>query len=265
MLNLAVNARDAMPEGGTLTIQARNVTLEAAAERAAGAYVCIAVRDTGTGIPPHILARVVEPFFTTKEPGKGMGLGLSQVHGFAKQSGGDLQIESESGRGAVVFFHLPRAVAVAAAVGGGVVASEDRRSLVLQGGGRTVLVVEDNPDVAAFACSLLEELGYATRCAGSRAEALAVLSKDGAPVDAVFSDVVMPGGMNGVELAATLRASYPHLPVVLTTGYSEDFATSGLPEGCETLGKPYHQEELAAVLGRALARRERAALKAAPR
>jgi CheY-like chemotaxis protein len=125
---------------------------------------------------------------------------------------------------------------------------------VLQGVGKTVLVVEDNPDVAAFACSLLEELGYATKRAGSAAEALALLA-EGQPVDVVFSDVVMPGGISGVELAAVLRFSYPHLPVVLATGYSEQLARSGAPDGVETLGKPYHPDELAAALERALAQR----------
>ncbi|MGG5890867.1 MHYT domain-containing protein [Falsiroseomonas sp. HC035] len=253
LLNLAVNARDAMPGGGTLTIQARNAVLEATAERAAGDYVCIAVKDTGGGMPPRILSRVLEPFFTTKGPGRGTGLGLPQVHGFAKQSGGDLKIESEPGQGTAVFFHLPRASTVPSGVQNGVTGTREEEPSILQGIGRTVLVVDDNPDVASFACSLLEELGYATRRAGGAAEALAILA-DGEAVDAVFSDVVMPGGVDGIGLAATLHSSFPNVAVVLATGYSERLARGGAPEDVETLLKPYGPDELAAALGRALMR-----------
>lgn len=253
ILNLAVNARDAMPGGGTLTVQARNVVLEATAERAAGEYVCIAVKDTGGGMSPHVLSRVLEPFFTTKGPGQGTGLGLPQVHGFAKQSGGDLRIESEPGCGTAVFLHLPRAVGIDAGKEESGADPGEQQPGVLQGVGRTVLVVDDNPDVAAFACGLLEELGYATHRAGSAAEALAVLT-DGVKVDAVFSDVVMPGGVDGVELATALRSSFPRVGVVLATGYSARLACGGAPEGVETLLKPYRPDELAAALGRALAR-----------
>jgi PAS domain S-box-containing protein len=252
ILNLAVNARDAMSEGGVLTIQARNAMLEATEECAAGAYVCIAIKDTGEGMPPHILPRVLEPFFTTKMAGQGTGLGLPQVHGFAKQSGGDLRIESEPGHGTVVYFHLPRA-AVTAEAGGATNLPGDTPSRALQGVGKAVLVVEDNPDVAAFACTLLEELGYATKRAGNAAEALAMLAGEG-PVDAVFSDVVMPGSIGGVELATALCSSHPQVAVVLTTGYSEQLARIGAPKGVEILGKPYQPDELAAVLRRALAR-----------
>jgi hypothetical protein len=208
ILNLAVNARDAMPDGGRLIIQARNATLKASADRVAGEYVCIAVKDTGTGMPAHLLPRALEPFFTTKLPGQGTGLGLPQVHGFVQQSGGDLQIESEFGQGTVVLFHLPRAMAIAGADGSGDTAAAATTLGSPQGFGRTVLVVEDNAEVATFACSLLEELGYRTRKAGSAAEALAALDS-GEPADLVFSDVMMPGGMTGVELAATLRQSRP--------------------------------------------------------
>ena len=253
ILNLAVNARDAMPEGGTVAIQARNATLEATTERAAGDYVCIAVKDTGEGMPPHVLSRVLEPFFTTKNPGKGTGLGLPQVHGFARQSGGDLRIESKPGHGTAVYFHLPRTLAEAKMAPHGMDLLEHKQPQVLQGVGRTVLVVEDNPDVAAFACALLDDLGYTTRCAGSAPEALATLA-DGQHVDAVFSDVVMPGNISGVELATVLLSSYPSIGVVLATGYSEQLAKGGAPEGVETLAKPYHPDELSAALLRALAR-----------
>ncbi len=257
ILNLAVNARDAMPEGGTITIRASNRVLGATADRAAGEYVCIAVEDTGGGIPPHILARVLEPFFTTKEPGRGTGLGLPQAHGFAKQSGGDLYIESEPGRGTMVALQLPRDMAPPGAEEGPEEVADGSRVHVLQGIGTKVLVVEDNPDVAAIACSFLEDLGYATSRAGNAAEALTMLA-DGGAVDAVFSDVVMPGGISGVELAAVLRTSYPRVALVLATGYSEQLARGGAPEGIEVLAKPYHPEELAEALERALARRRAA-------
>lgn len=251
ILNLAVNGRDAMPDGGVLTIQARNAVLGATADRVAGEYVCIAIRDTGTGMPAHLLTHVLEPFFTTKMPGQGTGLGLSQVHGFVQQSGGDLRIESELGHGTVVFFHLPRATD--APVGDGTPAASTPD--FMQGVGKTVLVVEDNPEVAAFACSLLEELGYLTRHAGNAAEALKDL-EDGEPVDLVFSDVMMPGDMNGVDLAVALGRSRPSLPVILTTGYHEQIARFASPPGVEMLYKPYHPDELAAALARALARCE---------
>ena len=224
---------------------------EATAERKAGEYVCIAIKDTGAGIPPHINLRVLEPFFTTKAARGGTGLGLPQVHGFARQSGGDLLIESEPGRGTTVFFHLPRASAAPAA-GRSDASRLEGQSQVLQGIGKTVLVVEDNPDVAAFACTLLEELGYMTRRAGDAAEALAVLAAED-EVDVVFSDVVMPGDMTGIGLAAALRSSRPRIAVVLATGYSEELVKGGAPEGVETLSKPYHPDELAAALARALA------------
>jgi PAS domain S-box-containing protein len=249
ILNLAVNARDAMPDGGTLTFRAHNIRMEATKERAVGEYACIVVQDTGAGIPQHIRTRVLEPFFTTKERGQGTGLGLSQVHGFVKQSGGDLQIQSEPGRGTAVHLHLPRAAADAEVI----LLPEAKRPDVLQGMGKTVLVVEDNPDVAAFACTILEELGYVTRRAGTAVEALTVLAASD-PIHAVFSDVVMPGGISGVELAAELRSSHPHVALVLATGYSEQLAREGVPKDTETLAKPYHPDELAAALARALTR-----------
>jgi CheY-like chemotaxis protein len=193
---------------------------------------------------------VLEPFFTTKGPGRGTGLGLPQVHGFARQSGGDLKIESEPGHGTAVFFHLPRTSTVLGGVQREATGAREEEPGVLQGIGRTVMVVDDNPDVAAFACGLLEEMGYATRRAGSADEALAMLA-DGEAVDAVFSDVVMPGTMDGIEFAAVLRSSFPHVAVVLATGYSERLARSGAPEGTETLLKPYRPDELAGALGRA--------------
>jgi PAS domain S-box-containing protein len=252
VLNLAVNARDAMlPEGGTLTFQTRNAYLEATPERAQGEYVCLAVKDTGKGMMPAVLARAFEPFFTTKGPDKGTGLGLAQVHGFAKQSGGDVTIETVLGESTAVFFHLPRATAPPQ--GRSLeYARESAGAAVQRTAGKIVLVVEDNPDVANFAASMLEGLGYATRCAANAAEALEVLGS-GERVDAVFSDVMMPGPMNGVQLADSLQLSHPHLAVVLATGYSEVLAEWQGRAAAEVLGKPYRLDELAAALERALA------------
>ena len=257
LLNLAANARDAMPSGGALRLRTRNAALGAAGERAAGDYVVLEVEDTGEGMPPAVLARVFEPFFTTKEAGRGTGLGLPQVFGFARQSGGDIRIESEPGRGTTVAVLLPRAAAAAAAPSAAPPAAPPRAGgavldALRSSAGRTVLVVEDNREAGDFAAALLEELGYATVRAGGAAEALALLA-DGARVDAVFSDVVMPGGAGGLELAAALRASHPGVALVLTTGYSAKLADGDAPEGVEVLAKPYLLDELAAALGRALA------------
>jgi PAS domain S-box-containing protein len=256
LLNLAVNARDAMlPEGGVVSLRTRAVWLEATSERAAGEYVCVAVKDTGPGIPPAVLARVFEPFFTTKGPDKGTGLGLAQVHGFAKQSRGDVSVESAPGEGTTVLLHLPRAGEAERRGGPAARAAADTTAgaAMQRAAGRTVLVVDDNPDVAAFAASMLEGLGYATRNAGNAAEALALLDADGAGVDAVFSDVVMPGEMSGVQLAGALRMRHPRIAVLLATGYSEVLADWSGQAVAEVLGKPYRLDDLAAALERAFA------------
>ena len=254
VLNLAVNARDAMlPEGGTLTLQSRNVVLEATGEREAGAYVCLAIGDTGHGMAPAVMARVFEPFFTTKGPEKGTGLGLAQVHGFAKQSGGDIWIESTPGLGTTITLLLPRAMEAPQRM---VPARIDTTGAVVQrAAGKVVLVVDDNVDVATFAASMLEGLGYSTRIASDAAAALAVLAA-GERVDAVFSDVVMQGEMDGVQLARLVRRRYPRVAVVLATGYSEVLAKDSNRTVAEVLGKPYRLNELAAALERALAARD---------
>jgi CheY-like chemotaxis protein len=257
LVNLAANARDAMPRGGTLTLRTRNARLEEdAPERPAGDYVRLAVEDTGEGMPPAVLARAFEPFFTTKAPGKGTGLGLAQVHGFAKQSGGDVEVASAPGRGTTVALLLPRAEA--APRGGCARGKADEGGAMRAALGKAVLVVEDNPEVGDFAAALLEGLGYATRRAASAAEALDLLGA-GERVDAVFSDVVMPGGMDGLELAALLRERHPGLAVVLATGYSEALARRRGEAPAEVLGKPYRPDDLAAALERAFAASGRAA------
>jgi PAS domain S-box-containing protein len=253
LLNLAVNARDAMlPEGGTLTLQTHNTYLEATTERAAGEYVCLTVKDSGQGMPPAVLARAFEPFFTTKGPDMGTGLGLAQVHGFAKQSGGDIAIESTLGQGTTITLHLPRAVKGASEDAAPSRARDGAGAAMQQAAGKTVLVVEDNADVATFACSMLEGLGYTTQRADNAADALRLLNS-GDPVDAVFSDVVMPGEMNGVQLASILRHQHPRLTVVLATGYSQVLTEWQGKSVAEVLRKPYSLDELAAALEQALA------------
>lgn len=261
VLNLAVNARDAMqPEGGTLTIQTRNVCLGATSERAEGSYVCLAIKDTGRGMPPNVLARVFEPFFTTKGPDQGTGLGLAQVHGFAKQSGGDIMVESTLGQGTTITLHLARATAVQRDAPPAPTVETAGEGLA-RTAGKTILVVEDNPEIGSFTANMLESLGYTTRYALNAGDALVLLGNDDT-VDAVFSDIMMPGEMNGVQLASALRIRYPHLAIVLATGYSEMLANQHGRTVAEVLRKPYRLDEVAAALERAFAAVEAGAAEA---
>ncbi|HYZ61966.1 MAG TPA: PAS domain S-box protein, partial [Acetobacteraceae bacterium] len=214
VLNLAANARDAMGEArGTLTLRTRNTVLGLGTERGeAGEYVELLIADDGEGMPPAVLARVFEPFFTTKGPNQGTGLGLAQVHGFVKQSGGDIALESAPGQGTRVTLRLPRADAEP--VPEPVALEPEVTEMMGRAAGKSVLVVDDNAEVASFAATMLAELGYTTHRASDAAEALRVLAS-GNQVDAVFSDIVMPGPMNGVELAARLRDTHPRVAVVL--------------------------------------------------
>src|SRR5580704_3754909 len=232
LLNLAVNARDAMPSGGTLTITAKPVVLrgKASEEGLSGEFVAIRVADTGTGIAPDVLPRVFEPFFTTKEVGKGTGLGLSQVYGFAKQSGGTAGITS-SRRGTAVTLFLPQTWEQPEA------AREQDTAVAAERAAGTVLLVEDNEEVADVAKAYLEELGYRVKRAVSAQGGLDLLEVENG-VDIVFSDILMPGGMNGLELAATVRKKFPDITVLLTTGYSSS-AQDAVRQGFEVLQKPY--------------------------
>jgi PAS domain S-box-containing protein len=200
LVNLVVNARDAMPEGGIITLAAVNVALsgEETVEKLAGDFVALTVKDTGTGIAPDIIGKVFEPFFTTKSPDKGTGLGMSQTYGFARQSGGAVAIASEVGRGTDVTIYLPRDAGVAAAV------TLPERADPTPGHGETILVVEDNPDVKSVATAMLEQLDYRTVAVESAVAALNVL-KSGLPIDLVFTDVMLPGDLYGVALAQTIR------------------------------------------------------------
>jgi PAS domain S-box-containing protein len=244
LVNLAVNARDAMPEGGRIVISAENVVLDAAHSSAAvtGDFVALSVADTGCGIPSELLSRVVEPFFTTKTPDKGTGLGLSQVYGFARRSDGAVTINSEVGRGTKVTVYLPRSHAAVEA------ASPPDNAPYMALGRQTVLVVEDNLDVRDVTVSLLRQLGYRTLEVETAAEALDVLAA-GQAVDLVFSDVVLPGQTDGLALARTIIRRYPRIPVVLTTGYTKVFDTD--PE-FPVLRKPYQMSALGRVLHQAL-------------
>jgi PAS domain S-box-containing protein len=236
LLNAAFNARDAMPEGGTLVIATGNRPCEGQD------CVCIALCDTGEGMAEEVAARAFEPFFTTKAVGKGTGLGLSQIHGFAAQSGGRAEIESRPGAGTVLRILLPRSDKLPSARGEG-------GAGLAAGGGKCVLLVEDNSQVREFADCLLGDLGYRVIAAESAEAALQILASE--TVDLVFTDVVMPG-RSGVDLAKAVRERFPGLPVLLATGYSDE-VLGGAARGFEVLRKPYGAETLGAALAAALA------------
>ena len=246
LVNMAVNARDAMGGEGRLVIGVRPVELMPAVRRqpaVRGAFVAVSVTDTGCGIPAGKLEQIFEPFYTTKGVGEGTGLGLSQVFGFAKQSGGEVTVESEEGRGTTFTLYLPRVHEK------GQAADVGEPEPLVDGHGTCVLVVEDNVDVGTFATQTLAELGYRATWAAGADEALTRLAEDADRFDVVFSDVVMPG-MNGVDLAQEIRRRHPGLPVVLTSGYSHVLAQNGT-YGFELLHKPYSVEQLSRVLRKA--------------
>lgn len=252
ILNLVINARDAMPDGGRLTIEAANTTLtdldlEHDEGMQAGRYVMIAVSDNGCGMPPEIRDRAFEPFFTTKETGRGSGLGLSMVWGFVQQSDGHARIYSEPGEGTSVKLYFPaqsspemQGTDVAAPVG-------------LVGGTERILVVEDDDMVRSHVATQLGALGYKIRQAASGAEALEVMDAGWIP-DLLFTDVVMPGGMNGRELADVALRRRPDLRVLFTSGYTEDAIVhqGRLDPGVNLLGKPYRRVDLAEKVRRVL-------------
>ncbi|MCK1537113.1 MULTISPECIES: ATP-binding protein [unclassified Bradyrhizobium] len=251
LLNLAINARDAMLDGGRLTLTTRNVVFgvrEAVAVGAgyAGDYVEIEIGDTGTGIPPAILERIFDPFFSTKDIGKGTGLGLSMVFGFIKQSGGGIKVASEEGRGTTFTIYLPKAEASTLRPTG-----YDERKVV--GGTETILCVEDDRDVRQYVTVQLESLGYKVISAANAAEALAIAA-EGTPFDLLFTDIVMAGSLNGRELADEMVASRPSLPVLFTSGYAYDapHAQGRATKGAPLLTKPYRKAELARMLRRSL-------------
>jgi CheY-like chemotaxis protein len=258
LLNLALNARDAMPNGGTLTIAACNETVPTADARlglAAGAYVRIAVRDTGQGMDEATLARATEPFFTTKGLGKGTGLGLSMVHGLAAQSGGKLTLSSRAGEGTEVELWLPQAEVIEAAARTAVPADAPRGPQER----RTVLLVDDDPLVLSGTSAMLEDLGHAVIESESGVSALELL-RQGHAIDLVITDHAMPG-MTGIDLARRIRQTRPDLAIVLATGYAELPDEEQEAGDIAKLAKPYRLDDLAAAMDAAW--RGRAAFRAA--
>jgi PAS domain S-box-containing protein len=251
LLNLAVNARDAMPNGGRLTLATGNVhldrdSLDARDDIRPGRYVMIAVTDSGTGIPDAIRDKVIEPFFTTKGIGKGTGLGLSMVYGFVKQSGGHIRIDSEVGRGTSIKIFLPQAPAQAERAADPQPAPVARRR-------ETILVVEDDALVRTYVTGQLESLGYRTLEAANGADALAVVDS-GVGFDLLFTDVIMPGAMNGRALAQEAVKRRPSLRILFTSGYTENaiLANGCLPSGVLLLPNPYRKAVLARMVRQAL-------------
>ncbi len=256
IINLAVNARDAMADGGELLIKVARVDgvppLRGQPRRA-GPFIAVSITDTGIGIPHDKLEVIFEPFFTTKEVGKGTGLGLSQAFGFAKQSGGDITVRSAPGAGATFTIYLPQAEMTSDAAAVQAASTDAAQS----GRGHRVLVVEDNEDIGRFSTDLLQDLGYKISWVTNAGDALLALARDEFAFDLVFSDIIMPG-MNGVELATTIRERFPGLPVVLTSGYSNVLAENA-HSGFELIQKPYSVEILSRTLRRAIAERRQAA------
>jgi len=253
ILNLALNARDAMPDGGKLTLETRNVVLDETypgmtSELKPGDYVMIAVSDTGQGIPGGLLDKVFEPFFTTKEVGKGSGLGLSMVYGFVKQSNGHIKIYSEEAHGTTVKLYLPAASGVpdALAAEAGVPGGDH--------GDESILIVEDDALVREYVVTQISRFGYRTMAAGNAAEALALI--DGSErFDLLFTDVIMPGGLNGRQLATEALKRRPELKVLYTSGYTENAIVhhGRLDAGVLLLPKPYLSSDLARMIRIALA------------
>jgi CheY-like chemotaxis protein len=251
VLNLAVNARDAMPHGGTIVVRGENLP-NIKDDHLAGDYVRLSVIDTGTGMPPEVRAHVFEPYFTTKDAGKGSGLGLAQVYGFAIQSGGAVRINSEVGRGTSIALYLPRSDKVPSGDHHDLAQPHVERQPVHDVG--RVLLVEDDDEVATLASEMLDQLGYEVTRAASAAAALGALA-NGRPVDIVFSDIMMPGGMNGLDLAREIRRRRPDLPILLTSGYAEAAAQGANAAGVHILPKPYWLEELSTALHAAISNR----------
>jgi PAS domain S-box-containing protein len=261
LLNVLINARDAMPGGGIVTASTSTMHLNGDAEAhqlTPGDYVVLAIRDEGVGMPAHVVERATEPFFTTKDVGKGTGLGLAMVHGFVQQSRGRLEISSEPGVGTTIRMIFPTAAQLPSPPEKPVDPSQAQASSREgpRGDAETILVVEDSDDVLELAQGHLTRLGYKVLIARSGEEALEVFERAGGKIDLLFTDLVMPGGVNGMVLAVRLRERMPDLAVLLTTGYNDELVMEGpsAPE-MDVLGKPYRRTELADRIRAALNRR----------
>jgi signal transduction histidine kinase/CheY-like chemotaxis protein len=255
ILNLALNARDAMPDGGKLTLETRNIVLDqnyadANSDVKPGNYVMIAVSDTGEGIPANLIEKVFEPFFTTKDVGKGSGLGLSMVYGFVKQSNGHIKIYSEEGHGTTVKLYLPQAAGVAS-VAEAVVA--DAGICGFERSDKSILIVEDDALVREYVVTQIKNLGYQTLAASNAAEALVIIN-GAETIDLLFTDVIIPGGMNGRQLATEALKLRPGLKVLYTSGYTENAIVhhGRLDAGVLLLAKPYLSSDLARMIQTAL-------------
>jgi CheY-like chemotaxis protein len=252
LLNLAVNARDAMPDGGKLTIEAANVYFDeeyaSVADIAAGQYVGVFVSDTGVGMSADVVSRAFDPFFTTKDVGQGTGLGLSQVYGFVKQSGGHLKIYSEVGAGTTIRLYLPRLISPA-----GATEREAPAVAIPRGNGETILVVEDEPEVRSSTVEMLDELGYRVIGAPDGATGLRMLDAHGKVV-LLFTDVGLPGGMNGRQLAETALRRRPDLKILFTSGYARNAIVhhGRLDPGVQLITKPFTFSGLAVKLQQVL-------------
>jgi PAS domain S-box-containing protein len=253
IVNMAVNARDAMPQGGKLVIETRNIVLDGDhadfhAELTPGEYVQLSISDTGIGMPPDVRDRVFEPFFTTKEKGRGTGLGLAMVYGFVRQCGGHVTIYSEVGLGTTFNLYFPRVEGSAGEVSANLKGATDPEAR------ETILVVEDDDRVRRLTITRLKMIGYQVLEASDGSKALDILGQD-QPVDLVFTDLVMPGGISGRQVAARARELKPGIKVLLTSGYAEELVHGDEleREQLKVLRKPYHQAELAAVLREVLA------------
>jgi CheY-like chemotaxis protein len=243
VLNLALNARDAMPNGGTITVRAENRAADNDQQQS-GDLVCLTITDTGTGMTPEVRAHVFEPFFTTKDVGRGSGLGLAQVHGFATQSGGSVRIESEVDRGTSVLVLLPRSMKTPQIERPEIEPNREKEGLRAAG---SVLLVEDDEEVSKLLTEMLEQLGFEVTRTASAAAALGALA-NGRRVDVVLSDIMMPGGMNGVELAREIKARRADLPVLLTSGYAEASKFTTGEQDLRVLPKPFGINDLASAL-----------------
>jgi CheY-like chemotaxis protein len=247
VLNLAINARDAMPDGGTLTFTSRKITVPTDTEVEAGDYIELSITDTGEGMPAEVVERAFEPFFTTKEVGKGTGLGLSMVYGMARQSGGTARLESALGKGTTVTLLFRKAETTAAETGA---RSDDAIGSPAPTVPKSILVIDDDPDVRAFIVDSLDDQGFRVREASDGEQGLALLAAE--PADLVILDFIMPG-MSGAEVARAIRKRSPSQPILFVSGYSETEAVKSIAPDAPLLAKPFRAAALQRAVRNSLA------------